>query len=268
MATAVYDQGIINYKEKGTGEPLILIHGVGLDHTMWERQVEELSADFRVIVYDMVGHGGSEHPPAPYVLSQYVEQLAGLMNCLNIEKSNIVGFSMGGMVAQAFALKHKEKLRTLTIMSAVANRTEEQRTAILSRVEEVRKSGPSSTIEPAIRRWFNKEFLETEEEMVNQVRARLQTNNPSSYLAAYALFATADKDLWPQLQNIKLPTFIITGEYDSGSNPEMAMEMHKQIENSVVMIVPNMKHMLPVEGAAITNEAIRLFIKKQAVPAK
>ena len=265
MPILSYDQGAICYEEKGTGEPLILIHGVGLDHAMWEQQVKSLSGHYRVIVYDMLGHGGSSHPPGPYSLSQFVAQLDALMTELAVEKAHIVGFSMGGMVAQAFALTHKEKMKTLTIMSAVANRTAQQQQSILSRVEEVKEKGPEATIEPAIQRWFNTEYLETEDEVVKQVRTRLQTNNPASYLAAYTLFATADQELWCQLDQIDVPTFIITGELDSGSNPAMSEQMHGKISGSELMIVPNMRHMLPVEGANIVTEAIRSFIEKRAV---
>jgi pimeloyl-ACP methyl ester carboxylesterase len=265
MPIAVYKQGKIFYEEKGSGEPLIFIHGVGLDHTMWNQQIDSLSDSFRVIVYDMLGHGGSEHPPAPYSLSQYVEQLLGLMDYLQIEKTHLVGFSMGGMVAQAFALTYKTKLKTLTIMNAVANRTIEQRKGILARVEEVQENGPLSTIEPAIKRWFNPTFIQSQEEVVNQVRKRLQTNNPASYLAAYTLFATADAELWPKLQNIETPAFIITAENDIGSNPEMARLMQEQIKGSDIKIIPFMKHMLPVEGAEIINKELRLFIGKQTI---
>lgn len=263
MPIALHGKDLIHYEEKGNGESLILIHGVGLDHTMWEKQVEDLSKYFRVIVYDMVGHGGSEHPPGPYSLSQYVEQLAALMNHLQLKESHIIGFSMGGMVAQAFALKYKEKMKTLTIMSAVAKRTKEQRKSILTRVEEVKVQGPTVSIEPAIQRWFNHDFLNTQKVAVDRIRTRLQTNEPLSYLAAYTLFATADEELWPQLQQIDLPTLIITGENDIGSNPEMAKQMHEQIAQSEIVIVPNMKHMLPIEGAKFVNDTIRMFIDKQ-----
>ncbi|MEH7121004.1 alpha/beta fold hydrolase [Neobacillus vireti] len=265
MPIAVYKQGKIFYEEKGSGEPLIFIHGVGLDHTMWNQQIDNLSDSFRVIVYDMLGHGGSEHPPGPYSLSQYVEQLSGLLEYLQIEKTHLVGFSMGGMVAQAFALTYKNKLKTLTIMNAVANRTAEQRKGILARVEEVRENGPLSTIEPAIKRWFNPTFIQSQEEVVNQVRKRLQTNNPASYLAAYTVFATADAEVWPKLQNIETPAFIITAENDIGSNPEMARMMHERIKGSDIKIIPDMKHMLPVEGAAKINKELRLFIGKQTI---
>lgn len=262
MPAAVYGQGQIFYEEKGKGEPLVFIHGVGLDHTMWHEQLNELSTHFRVIIYDMIGHGRSEHPPGPYSLSQYVEQLLGLLNYLNIKKCHLVGFSMGGMVAQAFALKNKDRLKTLTIMSAVANRTDEQRNAILQRVNEVRLNGAGRTIEPAIRRWFNQEYIKRDEEAVNRVRTRLQNNNPSSYLAAYTIFATADEELWPQLDQIDVPTLVVTGENDVGSTPDMSSQMHEKIKNSRLQIVPNMRHMLPIEGAETINEMILSFIKK------
>ncbi|HZH61823.1 MAG TPA: alpha/beta fold hydrolase [Metabacillus sp.] len=265
MSIATYDQGIIHYEEQGKGEPLILIHGVGLDHTMWEKQVKRLSGTFRVICYDMIGHGGSEHPPGPYSLAQFVDQLLALMNYLQIKKCHLVGFSMGGMVAQSFALKHQEKLKSLTIMSAVANRTDEQTKAILSRVEEVKQYGPLGTIEPAIKRWFTPEFLKTEKEIVAKIKNRLQTNNPKSYLDSYTLFATADQELWPILHRIDVPTLIITGQHDVGSNSLMAKQMHEQIKNSELVIVDNMKHMLPVEDAETVNDVIQKFIKRQQV---
>lgn len=265
MKNSSCDQETIYYEEKGTGETLILIHGVGLDHAMWEQQVNKLSEHYRVIVYDMLGHGGSSHPPGPYSLSQFVDQLATLMSKLNIESSHIIGFSMGGMVAQAFALTHKEKMKTLTIMNSVANRTEVQREAILLRVEEVKNVGPQATIEPAIQRWFNPNYLNTQDKIINLIRTRLQTNNPASYLASYTLFATADQELWHQLDQIDVPTLIVTGEHDIGSSPEMAKQMHEKILDSELIIVPNMRHMLPVERADIVNEAIHSFIKKSSI---
>ncbi|WP_252504387.1 alpha/beta fold hydrolase [Sporosarcina sp. Marseille-Q4943] len=260
MPTISYDQGTIHYEEKGMGEPLVFIHGVGLDHAMWEQQVDRLSERYRVIVYDMIGHGGSSHPPGPYSLFQFVEQLTAVVDGLGLDKIHLVGFSMGGMVAQAFALAHAEKLKTLTIMNAVANRTEEQRKAILARVEEVRKTGPEATIEPAIQRWFTRDYLHAQEGIVGRIRTRLQTNNATSYLAAYRLFATADQELWDKLDQIHIPTLVITGEEDIGSTPEMAQQIHEKIADSELLIVPTMRHMLPVERPNIVNEAIHSFI--------
>ncbi|MBY0223207.1 alpha/beta fold hydrolase [Mammaliicoccus sciuri] len=262
MSNISYDQETTLYKEKGVGEPLIFIHGVGLDHAMWQQQVNRLSANYRVITYDMLGHGGSSHPPGPYSLSQFVEQLSTLVNKLKLPKVNIVGFSMGAMVAQSFAAKFPEKIRTLTIMNSVANRTSEQRKAIAARVEEVKKLGPQVTIEPAIQRWFNQEFQEKNQEIVNEVRHRLETNNADGYIAAYTLFATADEEVWQQLKDITVPSLIITGEYDVGSTPEMSQQIHEKLLNSELLVVPDTRHMLPVEKPEIVNQAIHSFIQK------
>lgn len=264
MPIAKYDHGNIFYQEEGKGEPVVLIHGVGLDHTMWHKQINELSKCLRVIAYDMLGHGKSEKLRGPYTLSQFVDQLSGLLHYLNVKTCHVVGFSMGGMVAQAFALKNRSKMKTLTLMSAVANRTAEQRSAILKRVNEVKIKGPDSTIEPAIQRWFNKEFLQANEETVNQIRATLRKNNPASYLSAYALFATADQELWPQLEQINVPTLIVTGENDAGSTPYMSRQMHERIKASELQIVPNIKHMLPMEGSGLINDMILSFTKERS----
>ncbi|MFC7394138.1 alpha/beta fold hydrolase [Scopulibacillus cellulosilyticus] len=260
MPMATCHKQIIQYEEKGHGEPVILIHGVGMDHTMWTKQVDALSKYYRVIVYDMLGHGGSDKPPAPYNLSQFVNQLVALMNVLQVESAHIVGFSMGGMVAQAMAIMHPEKVRTLTVMSAVANRSEQQQKSVLSRVTAVKESGASGTVEPAISRWFNKEFIDQNKKTINLIRERLNNNDPSAYLAAYTLFAAADQELWPMLSQISHPTLILTGENDIGSTPEMAKAMHSAIPHSKIVIVPEGKHMLPIEMADIVNDTIHSFI--------
>ncbi|TCP24958.1 3-oxoadipate enol-lactonase [Scopulibacillus darangshiensis] len=260
MPAATYGGHLFQYEEKGTGVPLILLHGVGLDHTMWDEQIDGLSQHYRVIAYDMPGHGGSEHPPAPHTLPQYAEHLAALMNYLDIDRAHIVGFSMGGMVAQSFAVSYPAKVDTLTIMSAVADRPEEKREAVLSRVAEVKEIGPAQTIEPAIQRWFNQTFVEKNQEVVGRIRCRLQRNDPESYLAAYTLFATADQELWPMLSGISQSALIMTGEHDMGSTPEMAGAMGRKIRQSTLAIIPGVKHMLPIEAAEVVNERIHRFI--------
>ncbi|PID15037.1 alpha/beta hydrolase [Sporosarcina sp. P34] len=262
MSNITYDQETTLYEETGVGEPLIFIHGVGLDHAMWQQQVNRLSANYRVITYDMLGHGGSSHPPGPYSLSQFVVQLATLVNELKLTNVHLVGFSMGAMVAQSFAAKFPDKIRTLTIMNSVANRTPEQRKAIAARVEKVKELGPQTTIEPAIQRWFNQDFQEKNPKIINEVRHRLETNNADGYMAAYTLFATADEEVWQQLKDITVPSLVITGEYDVGSTPKMSRQIHEKLLNSELLIVPDTRHMLPVEKPEIVNQAIHSFIKE------
>lgn len=262
MPTINHLQKTIYYEQRGRGCPVILIHGVGLDHNMWEKQVQVLDNYFKVITYDMLGHGRSEKLSTPCNLSDFVDQINVLINFLALESVHIVGFSMGGMVAQAFAIEHPDKVETLTVMNAVANRTTNQRNAILSRVQEVELKGHTATIEPAIRRWFNKEFIDQHPEEVQQIRKRLQDNDSTSYLQAYRVFATADAELFPKIDQIECQTLILTGEYDVGSTPTMAKEMSNRIPNSRVSVVSGMKHMMPLEDYKTVNKELLSFIRK------
>lgn len=249
-----------HFIEKGKGIPVILIHGVGLDNSIFRYQIDFLSKYFRVIAYDMIGHGKSEKPEGKYELVDYAEQLKNLMENLNIEKANIVGFSMGAMVSQLFAILYPEKVLSLSLLSAVANRDNSQQQNVLKRVKQVKDNGHLSTVDAAIERWFSSEFSLSNKELVNEIKDILKRNDSEAYLKSYSLFAVSDLRLWPLLSKINSPTFIITGENDIGSNPDMARKMGEKIPNSQVVIVPNIKHMLPIEGAEELNNYLLSFL--------
>lgn len=253
----------IRYVTSGEGEPLILIHGVGLDHTMWQHQLEYFSSYYKVYAYDMIGHGESEKPNKDcYRLEDFTNQLYEFMETLHIDRAHIVGFSMGGMVAQKFGLLFPKKVISLTIANAVANRSEDERKSVLIRVRKVEKEGKNSTIEAAIERWFSPDYIKSNHNTINEIRQRLKANDEKAYLNSYRVFATADKQLWDELHQIQVPVLIITGEYDKGSNPRMAKDMKDQIPNAKIYIVPNVKHMLPVEKASIFNKYVHHFMNQ------
>lgn len=257
----LYDQPI-HYIEKGQGAPVIFIHGVGLDLNIWSNQIQALSSQYRVICYDMLGHGKSACPLGPYTLEHFVKQLDELFSYLSLSQAHFVGFSMGGLVAQAYAIHYPEKVCSLTIMSSIAKRSEEQRQGVLARVKEVEEQGHKATIGAAIQRWFNQPFMEQHPEVVNQIQQRLENNHPDAYLSAYRVFATADEELYEQLAQIQCPTLIVTGELDQGSTPKMAELMAKQIPRSEVTIFPGIKHMLPIEAAESLNKLLLSRLEK------
>ena len=253
----------INYVSTGDGEPLILIHGVGLDHTMWQPQLEYFSSFYKVYAYDMMGHGDSEKPVRDfYKLEDFSSQLYEFMKGLNIESAHIVGFSMGGLVAQEFCLSFPEKVKSLTIANSVANRNDEERKLVLNRVKQVEDEGNNATIGAAIERWFSKEYIKNNIDTTKKIRYRLETNDEKAYLNAYRVFATADRELWDRLNQIQAPVFIITGENDKGSNPRMAKDMKGKIPHADICIVPDSKHMLPVENALIFNKHVLHFMNQ------
>ena len=149
----VVDHDGTRYRVDGAGHPLVLIHGVGMDLTMWDAQTAALGRHLTVIRYDMLGHGGSAMAPGA-TLTDFVDQLRRLLDHLAADQVFLVGFSMGGMVAQAFAIRHPDRVARLVIMSAVYDRPPAARAAMQDRVRQVEREGAGANLEVALKRWF------------------------------------------------------------------------------------------------------------------
>jgi len=133
------------YRIAGDGSPLVLIHGVGLSKEMWGGQLAGLAPRYQVIAYDMLGHGESQRPAAQATLDDYAAQLTELLDHLGLATAVVVGFSMGGLVARAFALGHPQRLDALVILNSVFNRSVEQRSGVLERTARPNSKAPTPT---------------------------------------------------------------------------------------------------------------------------
>ncbi|MGH6930250.1 MAG: alpha/beta fold hydrolase, partial [Dongiaceae bacterium] len=147
-----------HWRVSGAGAPVILIHGVGADLEMWEPVAARLAPTHRVIRYDMLGHGGSAKPPGPYRLDDFVQQLERLADGLGSERFALAGFSMGGLVAQGFALAQAGRADRLVLLNTVFDRSPEERAAIAARVRAIANGGYAASIAPALERWFTPAF--------------------------------------------------------------------------------------------------------------
>lgn len=111
---------ITYYEEAGSGEPLVLIRGLGSDLQAWAPQLPLLAKHFRVIVYDNRGAGRTGAPDKPYSIAGMADDLAALLDELKVEKAHVLGYSMGGMIAQEFALRHPGRLEKLILLATTA----------------------------------------------------------------------------------------------------------------------------------------------------
>ncbi|MFN0153218.1 MAG: alpha/beta fold hydrolase, partial [Gaiella sp.] len=103
------------FEEHGSGEPVLLVSGLGADHTAWALQTEHLRGSFRVIVFDNPGVGQTEGPTGPYTTALFADVAAGLLGHLGIERAHVVGASMGGMIVQQVAVRHPSVVRSLVV---------------------------------------------------------------------------------------------------------------------------------------------------------
>ena len=133
-----------SYLVTGQGQPVVLIHGVGLNKEMWGGQIVGLATDYKVIAYDMLGHGQSQLPAADTPLEGYAAQLAELLDHLQIAQATVIGFSMGGLVARAFALNYPQRLTALVVLNSVFNRSPEQSAGVIARAAQAAELGPDA----------------------------------------------------------------------------------------------------------------------------
>lgn len=241
----------LSHETHGDGPGVVLLHGVGLDRTMWSRCLPALAARHRVTLVDLRGHGDSPRAAAGVSLAELAADVAALLE----GPTHVVGFSLGALVAQQLAIESPELAMSLTLVSSVAARSEDERAAVALRRQRAREDFAASA-HAAVDRWFSPEWRAREPELPKAVLTTLLHNDQTSYLACYDVFATADAELWPRLSAIKAPTLVVTGGDDPGSTPAMTQALADHIPGSRAVIVPTARHLLPLERPKVLTEAI------------
>ncbi len=246
----------------GSGPPVVLLHGVGLNQSIWAGQVKALESDFQVITYDLLGHGRSPAARANAPLADWVDQLNGVVRDLALGKFALVGFSFGGLIAQTYAARYSRMIDRLVLMSTVYDRSEAERASVLSRLDIVKREGLQAAIPTALSRWFSPEFSKAHPGIMNQYEALLRGNDAASFLSAYECFATADRELVGALAAFNRPALVMTGELDTGSTPAMARKLAGMIPGAECSIIAGGRHMMPVEMPEEVNSVLCRFLEK------
>lgn len=264
METFESDWGTTRYAVSGSGAPVLLIHGVGARLDNWAGIAALLAREFQVVSYDLKGHGMSGKPPGPYSLEMFADDAAALLDHLGIRNACLAGHSLGGMIAMEFALRHPDRLDRLAVVSAPAGRTEEEKRKVMERVGLIANGIPGEHFKNSLNRWFTEEFRAANPELMEQYAARNKENDPTCYSAAYEVLATSE--LAPVLHQIRIPTLIVTGENDIGSNPRMAGQMHAAIRGSVLRILPRLRHSILIEAPQLVARLLDAFFRGEPVP--
>lgn len=250
----------INFVSEGSGPAVTLVHGVGANLQSWDEVARHLSRSFTVVRLDLRGHGQSESIEGTCSLDDLADDVRHVWDSLGIKKSHLAGFSLGGLIAQSLALSDAHRIDRLAIISAVAGRTAEERAKVVDRLKLLKDKGIEAVTAAAEDRWFTAEFKARHPDRVAQRMAELLANDRPSYAAAYTVFATSD--LADRLGEIKLPTLVVTGENDIGSNTRMARFMHSAIKGSELVILPRLRHSVLVEAPDEIAGLLEGFFKK------
>jgi pimeloyl-ACP methyl ester carboxylesterase len=249
------------YTVDGSGPPVVLVHGMGLNRAMWDWQLEDLAGRFRVIRYDLLGHGDSDKPRRRYETRDLVDQLLRLIDGLGLERCALVGFSLGGLIVRAFAIAHPARVSALAILNSAHDRTAAERAAMRKRLEQARRFGPESTVETALNRWFTADYAKQRPDVLDRVRQWMKANDPAVYPEIYRVLAESDADMVESIAAIRCPTLVLACEDDHGNSPDMARRMAARIPDARAVIVPGLKHMGLAENPAAISSVLVPFLE-------
>ncbi|MEB8386907.1 alpha/beta hydrolase [Rhodobacteraceae bacterium KMM 6894] len=244
----------------GSGEPLVLIHGVGMQSAAWEPQIAALSGKWRVIALDMPGHGGSTPLPEGSELPDFVAWLHAVVQALDLAPINLAGHSMGALIAAGFAASFPSLTRRVALLNGVYHRDAAARRAVQARAQEIRAG--QIDLDTPLARWFGDTPAEITAKA--QVATWLGKVDLSGYATAYTAFANGDATYADQLPQIACPLLAMTGDDDPNSTTAMSAAMASLARQGTAVAITGHRHMINLTAAREVNAHLLTWLKQPA----
>ncbi len=248
------------FSVEGEGEPLFLIHGIGASRASFAGLVPHLKRDFRVISYDLRGHGASPVPKPPYTLDDLVEDLEALRRELHIERAHFAGHSLGGMIGPAYARKYPQHVKTLGLWSTAAFRTEDDSAKVKGVVAAMRAKGIPQVLQALKDRWFTPEFAARRPDVIERRMQQVIDTDPEVFLSVFDIYA--ETEMAPWLHEIAQPCQVLTGENDGGCNPRLNGLIAEALPHSELVILPVLRHAILLEAADQVAPPVLDFLRR------
>jgi 3-oxoadipate enol-lactonase len=236
---------------------------LGATLALWDDHVPALTKQYRVLRYDVRGHGGSEIPPGPYTLEQMAGDLEELLRSLGITGTHFVGVSMGGLIGMTAALSHPRLIRSLVLCDTTACYGPGLRPMWEDRIRVAETEGMTAAlVDRTMDIWFTAPFRAREKDTVKRVAAMLERSDPRGYAAA--IRAIGFVDLTERIAAIRCPTLVVVGEQDPGTSPAMARVIHKRIPDAQLLVLSGAAHCAVVEASDRFLPALMSFLGPQS----
>jgi pimeloyl-ACP methyl ester carboxylesterase len=247
----------LHHRITGSGPHVLLLHAVGMDLTFLEPLAAILARDFTVLSVDLRGHGKSPYAPSTS-LADYANDIHALLTKLNFAPCGVAGFAMGGMVAQALAVKYPDDVRAAVFANINHEQSEESFAALMGRAQDARRNGMAPILDVTMERWFNAPFRQKGGDA--PVRARLLANDIRCWCDAFA--AMANVDTAPRLKALKMPVLCLAGGDDRSTPPPVVKAMADAIPGACYAELPDGPHMMFFEMSEQTAKILAPFFRE------
>lgn len=240
--------------------PVLLLHSLATHGGMWTAQIPIWGRSFHLIVPDLPGHGSTPPDPGLQRFDDYAADMLRLLDSLRIERIAVVGLSLGGMIAQALALRHPDRVSAIVLAHTFARVTESMLPVWKERQAAVASQGMEPQVVPTLERWFVPQFRASSRLTVEWVGDMIRATQPAGYVAVAA--AIQHLDYLDQLEEIRHPTLVVAGSQDKGASPAVAEEMCSKLPNARLLILENAGHLGCVDQPVAFTERVGEFLRE------
>lgn len=244
--------------DESGGPWLTFVHQLGGDLSVWDQLAGHFRHQYTVMRYDVRGHGMSAISPGPFTLADLADDLNALLDALGASNTHLVGISMGGMVAQQFALAHPSRLSSLTLADTSSRTPPDARAMWDQRAARVRHDGTEALANATLDRWLTADFRRRHPEAVEQICEVLLRTSAQGY--AMACEAIRDFDVHERLDNLRVRTLAVAGRHDTGTPPAATKAIADAIEGARFELL-DAAHLAPVEASQRFAALLETFLR-------
>ena len=262
------DGRTLSYLEAGAGDPLLLIHAFPLCAEMWEPQLRDVPSGWRVIAPDLSGFGesgpvGADRQGLPPSMDDYADEIAALLQHLQVDRAVVGGLSMGGYVAFALLRRAPHRVRGLVLADTRPGPdSEEGRAGRRGMQALVDREGAAGVAREMLPKLLSEETHRQHQAIVSRVRAMIESTAPDGITRALQCLMTRP-DATPQLAAFDGPALILVGGQDRLAPVTEAERMHQLIEGSALVVVPSAGHLANLERPVEFNQAVWRFLAER-----
>lgn len=258
------EDGVLSYRDCGTGDALVLLHGGFLDHAMWEAQIDFFARSHRVIAPDARGHGGSANATRPF---RHTDDVAALLRHLGCAPAVVVGLSMGGGIATDTALEHPDVVRALVVSGVGTSEADFKDPWTTGALADFQRALAEGDAAGGIERFLDfaagprRTLADVAPEVVHALR-QMAWRTLAKHSGGESVPMVAVTRTWERLPGIAVPTLALNGGMDSDDHLRMAGRLAREVVNGRTAVVERTAHYPNMERPEVFNEVLAEFLKE------
>lgn len=254
----------LHYSETGrrSGPPVLMIQGLGADKHLWNLQRLALGPKYRTIALDNRGAGRSDKPYGAYSLEQMAEDTVAVLDDAGVEDAHVIGASMGGAIAQLLALRHPDRIRSLTLACTACRHHAWRRELLTGWAETARESGVAAMTAEAARWVIGPRSFRRLSPAIGWMGPLALSRPAHAFAGQVAGILSLDEDLAEQLHEITAPTLVIVGNQDILTPRGDSEELAERIETAELVVVSGAAHGFMIEHATTFNRILLDFVQR------